>query len=70
MLDVNLLAENPEDELFQAFGDKYIVDAMRVVTTKCSGIEDQDMIYEALCIIVAMYINKVNTGKITERTLH
>ena len=70
MLNVDLTGENPEDMLFEAFGDRYINDAMRVVTTKLSSVDDQEMIYEALCIIVAMYIEKVKTGKINQRTIH
>lgn len=70
MLNVNLTNENPEDELFRAFGDRYIEDAMRVVTTRLSVPTDQDMIYEALCIIVAMYMQKVQDGKIAQRVIH
>ena len=70
MLNVNLTDENPEDELFRAFGDRYITDAVRVVATKFSTPDDQEMIYEALCIIVSMYMQKVQDGKIAQRVVH
>jgi hypothetical protein len=60
-----------ENELLEGFGDKYIADALRIVTTRITTPLDNEMIYEAMCIIVAMYMNKVNTGSINkDRTLH
>jgi hypothetical protein len=60
-----------ENELLEGFGDKYIADALRIVTTRITTPLDNEMMYEAMCIIVAMYMNKVNTGCINkDRTLH
>ena len=59
-----------EDALFKLFGDRFIDDALRVVTSKHSFPEDQEMIYEALCIIVSMYLKKVQDGKIDKRVVH
>ena len=68
-MDINDL--EMENELLESFGDKYIVDALRIVTTKITTPLDNEMMYEAMCIIVAMYMNKVNTGCINkDRILH
>lgn len=70
MLDLDTEHLSDENALFKAFGDRYIEDALRVVGTKFSTPADQEMIYEALCIMVAIYMKKVKDGDIDERILH
>lgn len=60
-----------ENVLFQDWGDKYIADALRIVATKTMGPLDNEVVYEAMCIIVAMYMQKVKDGKINQnKVLH
>lgn len=59
-----------ENELLEAFGNRYIEDAIRVVSTKVSVPQDQEMVYEALCILVAIYAQKIQDGEFKGRTLH
>jgi len=68
-MDINDL--EMENELLEGFGDKYIGDALRIVTTKMITPLDNEMLYEAMCIVVAMYMHKVSTGSINkDRVLH
>jgi hypothetical protein len=63
---INLEDTDVENALFQDFGDKYIADALRVLTTKHVTILDRDMVYEAICIVVALYMKKVQDGVINQ----
>lgn len=71
MFEMDIDDLDMENELLESFGDKYIGNALRIVTTKTITPLDNEMVYEAMCIIVAMYMNKVNTGSINkDRVLH
>jgi len=72
----NLILEDLDDtgaenQLFEDFGDKHIHSALRIVQTKLITPQDSEMIYDAMCILVAMYMSKVRNGELYEnRTKH
>lgn len=55
-----------ENVLFESFGDKFINDAYRLVSTNTIVPGDEEMIYEAMCIIVSMYMQKLKEGSINK----
>ncbi len=60
-----------ENTMFQNFGDKHISEAIRLVNTKIILPTDNDMIHEALCIIIAMYMQKIKDGVLNaDKVLH
>jgi hypothetical protein len=71
MFNMDIDDTDMENELLENFGDKYIADALRIVTTRTMTPLDNEIVYEAMCIIVAMYMNKISTGCINkDRTFH
>lgn len=67
----DVVSRDAENVLLQSFGDKYIIDAFRVVSTRNLTPMDNEMAYEALCIMVAMYMQKVQDGTINQdKVLH
>jgi hypothetical protein len=64
--NLHLDTEHVENELFENFADKYLADAVRIVATKNIGPMDGELIHEAMCIVVAMYMHKVETGQINK----
>lgn len=60
-----------ENQLFENFGDKYLTDMIRIISTKSPIYTDNSLIHEALCIMLAMYMQKIKDGEINQnRDLH
>lgn len=59
-----------ETDLVENFSDHYIHDAHRVAVSKIIKPEDYQMMYDAVCVLVAMYMKKINEGLIEDRILH
>ena len=69
--DSTLTNREVENLLIEKFGDRYLSEAMRIVSTKVILPFDSDMVYEAMCIIVAMYTQKVKDGEINkDKVMH
>lgn len=64
--DLDLETEHIENELFENFADRFLTDAVRIVATKTIDPMDGELIHEAMCIVVAMYMHKVETGQINQ----
>jgi hypothetical protein len=60
-----------ENELLQVFADNYLDKAIRIVRTKQISQLDEEMVYEGMCILVSLYMNKVRKGEMnTDKVLH
>ena len=69
--DVDLFSPETENQILENFGDQFLVDALRIVQSGVFSPLDKEIAYEAMCIIVAMYIRKVKAGEINnDKVLH
>ena len=69
--DVDLHSPDVENQMLEHFGDQFLADAMRIVQSRSFSALDNEVIYEAMCIVVATYIRKAKTGEINKnRILH
>lgn len=69
--DSTLTNKEVENLLIEKFGDMYLSEAMRIVSTRVVLPFDDNMIYEAMCIIVALYSQKVKDGEINkDKVMH
>jgi len=60
-----------EHQLIENWGDKHIEDAIRIASTSIITPYDSDLIYEAVCIALTVYSNRLRDGKINkDRRLH
>lgn len=69
-LIVNIKNHKIENELLEHFGDVYLDDAVRIVNTNKILPSDNKMIHGTMCIIVAMYVNKVRAGEINRNKVY
>ena len=68
-VDVEILSN--DTELLETFAEKYLADAIRIIMTKAYTPLDSDLLYEAVCILTAIYMRKVKDGEIEQnKTLH
>jgi hypothetical protein len=58
-----------ENMLLGQFGDKFLEDAVRIISTRTVTPFDDELVYEAICIILAIYTRKIHSGEIN-RVLH
>lgn len=66
-----LTDKETENLLFERFGDQFLEDSIRIISTGFISPLDKQLINEALCIIVAMYSNKVRLGEINkDKVMH
>ena len=63
---VILTSKEMENELLENFGNLYLRDAMRIISTKVVSVADDAMIHDAMCILVAMYTHKLKSGEINK----
>ena len=60
-----------ENDLIEKFGDRFLTDAVRVLSSRRITPPDIELIHEALSILIAMYLSKVKSGEIEQdRVLH
>ena len=60
-----------ENEMLERFGDRFLEETMRVIQTRHYVDEDEPLIHEALCIVLAIYTRKIREGKINkDKVLH
>jgi hypothetical protein len=61
-----------ENELLQTYADMHLQDTMRIILSKQSTPEDANLIYDALCLITAIYMKRIQSGEIhvTDRVYH
>ena len=66
-----LTSKHMENQLLEQFGNSHLENALRIISTKIVTEEDDEMVHDAMCILVAMYTHKLRTGEITQGvTLH
>ena len=77
MFDINDLAEleldmkDVENQLMENFGDRYLADVIRIVSTQQVTPFDADLVYEAMTVLLAIYTNKLKSGEINQnKVLH
>ena len=58
-----LTAEEMTTELIEKFGNTHLRDAMRIISTRTVTEFDDQMVHEAMCILVAMYNKEVKIWK-------
>ena len=60
-----------ENRMLEEFADNHLQDAIRIITTRYTGIEDYELIYDAVNIVTAMYIKRLRAGEChNNRVLH
>ena len=71
-LEIDMLDDKEmENQLLQVFADSYLDEAIRIVRTKRSSHLDQEMVYEGMCILVSLYMNKVRKGEMNkDKVIH
>lgn len=64
-------SEQMENEMLKDFADKFLEDAIRLIQTRKYTNLDEPLIYEAMCIVIAIYTRKLHTGEINQyRVIH
>jgi len=59
------------DSLLENFAEEYLMDALRILNTKLVRDEDYKLMYNAVCIVTTMYMEKIKNGEIHQnRVLH
>jgi len=58
-----------ENMLLEQFGNRFLEDAIRIIATRTVTPFDNELVYEAMCIIIATYTRKIKSGEI-DRVLH
>ena len=60
-----------ENEMLERFGDRFLEETMRMIQTRTYVGEDEPLIHEALCIVLAIYTRKLKDGEINKgKVLH
>lgn len=69
--DKDLQILDTEDILLERFAEKYLADALRIISTRTAKARDSELMYDAVCITTAIYMKKVKDGEIhADRVLH
>ena len=69
--DIDLHSPEVENQMLEHFGDQFLGDALRIVQSKSFSPMDAELVHEAMCIIVAIYVRKVKIGEINkDKVLH
>lgn len=58
-----------ENELLEYFGERHLLNAVRLIASNQITPGDAELIHEALCIVVSMYVAKYNRGEIEQDTV-
>ena len=62
MEELNL--DGMENEALETFGERYMAEAMRIVTTKIILPQDTDMIQYTMALCMGIYMQKLRNGEI------
>jgi len=62
--DILGMGDYTENELLEYFGETHLLDAVRILASRQVTEKDAQLIHEALCIVVSMYVTKYNEGEI------
>lgn len=62
--DILGISDYTENELLEYFGQTHLLDAVRILASRSVTADDSQLIHEALCIVVSMYVTKYNRGEI------
>lgn len=74
MIDLNdkdLSVLDQEVQILENFGEKHLVDALRIIATRSASAADHELIYDAICIATALYMKRLKDGDIhADRSIH
>jgi hypothetical protein len=60
-----------ENHLIENWGDNHIEAAIRIASTSIILPQDEDLMYQAVCIALTVYSNRLRDGKLNpDRRLH
>jgi hypothetical protein len=60
-----------DDNALESFGDVYVHDLIRIIQNQDPITEDDEIMHNAVGMLISLYFYKINTGKIkTDRILH
>lgn len=62
--DILGMGDYTDNELLEYFGQTHLLDAVRILASRKVTADDSQLIHEALCIVVSMYVTKYNKGEI------
>lgn len=62
--DKDLSILDHENEIVEKFGEKHLAAALKIISTRAASAEDNELIYDAICIATALYMKKVKDGEI------
>lgn len=66
-LDVlNISHKEMDNQLLEFFGYQYLEDALRIIHTGHFTPKDAEVIHDAMCIVMSIYIRKVKSGEINK----
>lgn len=69
--DQDFSVTEQENEMLEDFAEKYLSDALRIISTRCATNADHELIYDAICITTALYMRKLKDGEVhTNRKIH
>lgn len=55
-----------DNQLLEFFGYEHLGDALRIIQTGRFTPKDADVIHDAMCIVMSIYVRKVKSGEINE----
>ena len=68
---LNLSDSEVTNILIEKFGDEYLNEAIRIITTQLILPKDAAMITEAISILLSIYMEKVKSGEINkDKVIH
>ncbi len=60
-----------ENHLIENWGDNHVEEAIRIASTQIILPQDNELIYQAVCIALTVYSNRLRDGKLNpDRRLH
>jgi len=59
-----------ENKMLEHFGDNFLGEAMRIIGERLYTERDEALVHEAICIVTALYLKRLENGDIKKEVLH